>query len=137
MSYQILPHTADMGFRVRGSMAADLVEAAGSALADIILDTSAAQSKEEVRIEARGAGFHDVLVNWLNEVLFLIDARRLVLRRFHVELASDSEIRATAQAEPRDDRRHPPRLVVKAVTYHQLEVRETEGSWQADIYLDV
>ena len=70
-------------------------------------------------------------------MLFQIDARGLALREFHVDVAGEREILATAIGEPRDDARHPPRLVVKAVTYHQLDVRQTEDGWQAEIYLDI
>lgn len=137
MRYEILPHTADMGFRAYGSTLAELVETAGAALAGMILDTSRVKARQTVRIEVRGAGFPETLVNWLNEVLYQVDARGLALSDFRVAVVSDDEIQATAGAEPRDHLRHPPRLVVKAVTYHQLDVRETGDGWQADIYLDI
>lgn len=137
MKYEILPHTADMGFRAYGSTLAGLVESAGEALAGIILDTSCVKARETVHIDARGAGFPETLVNWLNEVLYQMDARRLALCDFRVAVANPEEIQATAGAEPRDDLRHPPSLVVKAVTYHQLDVRETGDGWQADIFLDI
>jgi SHS2 domain-containing protein len=39
--------------------------------------------------------------------------------------------------EPRDAARHRARLIVKAVTYHQLKIERRGGVWAAEVYLDI
>ena len=47
------------------------------------------------------------------------------------------EIVATAHGEKFDQARHHARTYIKAVTYHQLSVKQTESGWQATVYIDV
>ena len=56
---------------------------------------------------------------------------------FQVKSLSPERIEAAAWGEPRDAARHPARVIVKAVTYHQLRVAETPEGWVAEVYLDI
>ena len=47
------------------------------------------------------------------------------------------EIRGVARGEKFTKRRHRARTYIKAVTYHQLAVRQTSAGWSATVYLDV
>jgi SHS2 domain-containing protein len=62
---------------------------------------------------------------------------RLTVAGVVVLEAMERGARAALLGEPRDDVRHAPRLVVKAVTFHQLHVWESGGVWQADVFLDI
>jgi SHS2 domain-containing protein len=46
-------------------------------------------------------------------------------------------IRATAWGERRDVEHHRSKLIVKAVTWHQLKIARTESGWMAEVYLDI
>jgi SHS2 domain-containing protein len=135
--FEILEHTADIGFRARGITPADLFASAALALESIAIRAGHVEEREVYRLEASGAGYESLLVNFLSEVLYYLDGKRIVFRRFEFEHISPNEVRARGHGEPRDANRQPSRLVVKGVTYHQLEVREEEGSWVAVVFLDV
>jgi SHS2 domain-containing protein len=76
-------------------------------------------------------------VNWLNEIVFYLDGKRVALARVHVETLTPTAVTGHAWGEPRDPQRHPARLVVKAATYHQLSIGVHDGYWRAEVYLDV
>ena len=88
-------------------------------------------------IAASGDDGESLLVNWLSEVLFYLDGRRVVMRRFRVEQLTSRQVIGQAWGEPRDPLRHHPKLIVKGVTYHQLKVSRTEKGWCAEVYLDI
>jgi SHS2 domain-containing protein len=73
----------------------------------------------------------------LNEVLYHVDGRRMALGAFDVARVDETYVECVARGEPCDRNRHPLRLVVKAVTYHQLKVARTDGGWVAEVYLDI
>lgn len=131
--FEILEHTADTGFRAWGATLEELFANSATALIHAALDASSAEPVEPFPIAAPGADLAEQLVNWLNEVLYWLDARRVVFARFDVS----SPGKAVGWGEPRDDRRHPPRLVVKAVTFHQLRIEQTTEGWVADVFLDI
>ncbi|MGE5568974.1 MAG: archease [Rhodospirillales bacterium] len=135
--YEILDHTADIGFRARGSTAAELFEQAAEALVSIAMEIDDVSPQQTYALEAAGSDMESLLVNWLSEVLFWIDGRHIAMRRFEVsELASD-RVAARAFGEPRNPERHRAKLVVKGVTYHQLRIWEDENGWWAEVYLDI
>jgi SHS2 domain-containing protein len=49
----------------------------------------------------------------------------------------ETAIQAVGLGEPRDPLRHRARLIVKAVTYHQLKIERRGGMWVAEVYLDI
>jgi SHS2 domain-containing protein len=138
VSFELLDHPADVGFRAHAATLPQLFAECASALVSIILDPANVEPAQRFRLTAEGSEYESLLVNWLNEVLYYTDARRLALGRFDISLLSDTAVECVAHGEPRDPLTHPARLIVKAVTYHQLRVtQETSGAWSADVYVDV
>jgi SHS2 domain-containing protein len=137
MSFDLLEHPADIGFRVRGATLEELFANGAHALLSIILDPSDIRPIQSISISATGADRESLLVNWLNEVLYHVDGRRMALGAFDVARVDETYVECVARGEPCDRNRHPLRLVVKAVTYHQLKVAQTDGGWVAEVYLDI
>ncbi len=135
--FEILEHTADTGFLARGATLEELFEHAALALIQTALDPARAAAYAPRQLTASGETREDLLVNWLNEVLYLLDAGRFVPARFENLWFDGDSVFAQVLGERRDDASHPPRIVVKAVTYHQLRVREHNGQWEAEVYLDI
>lgn len=136
-SFEILEHTADTGFRITAPTFEQLLSASAAGLASIVLDCGAARPLESLEISARGEDIESLTVNFLNEVLYALDARRFALSLAAVTASGPHGVSAALLGEPRDDARHPPRLVVKAVTYHQLVVIQSGPGWLAEVYLDI
>jgi SHS2 domain-containing protein len=136
-SFEILEHTADIGIRATAPTLEDLFAAAAMALQTIAIECAAARPGTLYPMAASGEDLESLLVNWLNEVVYFIDGRRVVLSRFDVKSVTDTEVIAEAWGEPQDPARHPMQLVVKAATYHQLKIARQEAGWTADVYLDI
>jgi SHS2 domain-containing protein len=135
--FEILEHTADTGFRARGASIEELFEQAAAALVAIAIDSSQTRGLECCEIAVRGSDLEELLVNWLNEVLWLLDGRRFAPAALNVLELHDGGLRAAVTGEPRDDARHPPRIVVKAATFHQLRLANDDGGWVAEVFLDI
>ena len=136
-TFEILEHTADIGFQAWGESTAELFANAGMALQSIAVDMSAVEQKIVYPIAAAGDDYESLLVNWLNEVLYYLDGQRVVIGRFQIDQISPERVSGKGWGEPRDPERHAPRLVVKGVTYHQLSIKEVEGRWSAQVFLDI
>ena len=130
--FEILEHTADVGFRAWGATAAELFENAGVALMSFT-DRGAAERVERV-VELDAEDYESLMVAWLNEVLFLFDAGQLDPAAFYVDEIAPPRLRAHLRGEAR---RGQWKLMVKAVTYHQIEVAQRNERWEATVYLDV
>ncbi len=135
--FEILEHTADIGFRARGRTLAELFETAAAAMQSIALETERVEPRREYPLAATGGDYESLLVNWLSEVLYWIDGEQAAFHHFRVDEITPERVSGAGLGEPRDPRRHPARLIVKAVTYHQLRVAQTPEGWEAEVYLDI
>lgn len=130
--YQELDHTADWSFRAFGRDLAELFANAAYALFALegALDAQSTLTRE---IRAEGIDREALLVNWLSELLFLQETRYETYQRFDITKLTDTELEATvwgAQAQPATK-------FIKAVTYHDLKIEQTEKGWQATVVVDV
>lgn len=135
--FEILEHTADIGFRVRAATSAGLFERAAEALAALAFELEEVGETVSCELSAAGADYESLLVNWLSEALFIMEARRLLLRRFQVSEISPQRVAGRGRGEPWNPARHRAKLVVKGVTYHQLLVEQRPEGWFAQVILDI
>ena len=135
--FEILEHTADIGVRARGPSLAALFENAAAGLLDVAFDAGAVTARENRPLLAEAADRESLLLNWLQEVVWLVDGEGWLPRHVEVHQISETRVTGVARGEPRDPARHAFRVIVKAVTYHLLSVREQQGAWVAEVYLDI
>jgi SHS2 domain-containing protein len=135
--FEILEHPADIGFRAFGGTLEELFATAAAALVSITCEIEDVAPRIEYALSATGTDCESLLVNWLSEVLYRFDGKRIALRKFRVTHLAPNSIRAAAWGEPRDGERHRPKLIVKAVTWHQLRIGRSDGGWMAEVYLDI
>jgi len=135
--YQLIEHTADVGFRVTAPNLTDLLEESARALfALIVLNSHQIQPKTELQIKVLGDRADDLLLDWLSELLYVFDSQRIVFCRFNVHVAADG-VSGQAWGEPLDPSRHQLGHEVKAITYHDLTVRRMDDRWEAKVIVDV
>ena len=135
--FEILDHTADIGLIVYGENLRVLFENAGEAFFHIITDLRKVRRRVEKRIDIKGESLDRLMVDWLSELLYLHDVESLLFKGFKVECVGEDGLRAIVKGEPFQEGVHVIKTEVKAVTYHQIEVRQENGHWRAQIILDL
>jgi SHS2 domain-containing protein len=135
--FELLDHPADIGFRVRAATREELFANAAFALLSVCGDPLAAEAREQYPMAVESGDLEGLMVDWLNEVLYFYDGRRIAFREVRVGRLEDSRIEAIGHGEPRDPERHRSKLIVKAVTWHQLRVAPEAGGWVAEVYVDI
>lgn len=136
-SFRVLEHMADIGFEAFGASREELFGNAARALISLVVDLDTVRPSRELAVKAEGSAWPDLLVNWLSEILYLHDAEGWLFRDFTVQELGEKVITATARGEKFDRARHRVKMLVKAVTYHQLDLNETPQGWRAQVYVDV
>ena len=135
--FEILDHTADIGLIVYGEDLKTLFENAGEAFFHIITDLKKVRQKEERKIELKGESLERLMVDWLNELLYLHDVESLLFKGFKVEVVGEGGLRARVKGEPFQEGAHVIKTGVKAVTHHQIQVKREDGGWRAQVILDL
>jgi SHS2 domain-containing protein len=141
--FELLEHTADIGIRARGASLEEVFEHATEGLAEVLgalrpggSPGGSGWSGEAVAVEVSAGDPGGLLVDWLNEVLWLREVRQAVVRGVRVERVGDGT--ASGEVVLGADGPEPDGTLVKAVTYHRLRVEpDPGGGWLAEVYLDV
>ena len=143
MPYRYLEEigTADIAFEATGCDLAELFSDAADATTNVMIDNiESIQPRETRQIELSNDEIDMLLFDLLQELIFLKDAERLLLRIREMQIAERDEnyfLKATVEGEPLDAERHHQRADVKAVTLHGFSVEPTQGGWKARVLLDI
>jgi SHS2 domain-containing protein len=135
--YRIIEHTADTGFEVRGTTKENVFEAAALAFFHIMWRIGNPMDNSPETIEVTGCDMKELLVNFLEEFLYLYDAKGFVCSQLKVETVTDTKVCAKAWLQQFNDARDQELRGVKAVTYHQLYIGEKDHKWLAKVFLDI
>ena len=143
MPYQYLEEfgTADIAFEATGRDLAELFRDAADATTNVMIDNiEAIQPRETRRIDLSNDKLDMLLFDLLQELIFLKDAERLLLRMRQLEIEEKDKklfLHGIAEGEPLDPERHHQRADVKAVTLHNFSVEQTQSGWKARGLLDI
>ncbi len=133
-SSELLEHTAEVKLRVRAPSFGELAAEAGRAVARIELGREPPPPNGVYReLDIRSPDRAALLVDWLNELVFLAETERWVATAFEVHSATETVLQARVRGVPVDEA--PARI--KAATFHGLEVRAVPGGLEAEIVFDV
>ena len=135
--FRVLEHTADIGFEAFGVTCEEVFANAARALVHLMVDLDAIAPQESMSLRADASDMPSLLVNWLSEILYLFDAEGWLFHEFKFHELTRCSLAALARGEKFDRGRHQIKLLVKAVTYHQLDLRETAEGWRARVYVDI
>jgi len=143
MPYRYLEEigTADIAFEATGRDLPELFSDAADATTNVMIDNiEAIQARETRQIKVSNDKLDMLLFDFLQELIFLKDAERLLLRIREVQIDHRDKmylVKATAEGETLDPERHHQRADVKAVTLHNFVVEQTDGGWKARVLLDI
>ncbi len=135
--FEVLEHTADVGLRVYGRSLPELFANAGLGLMALAVEEQAIQPKERLSLAASGADAEEMLVNWLSEILYFVDAEGWLFCRFSIHRMEDNALQGEGYGERRDPASRSRAVAVKAVTYHQISVSRSGDGWEAVVYFDI
>ena len=135
--HELFEHTADVGVHAWGDSREQVFEQAGLAVMALICDPATVERREQIAVELEQPTDELLLAAWLNELIFLCEARRYVFAGFSVEQAGGGRLRAGALGERVDTTRHRVHPGVKAATLHELTLAPSEHGWEGRVILDV
>ena len=136
-AYEVLEHTADVGLRVYARSLPELFANAGLGLMALAIEPQRFNEKERIPLSVTGSDIEQLLVNWLSEILYYMDTEGWAFTGFAITECSATAITAAGWGERRHPAERSHAVAVKAVTYHQLSVRETADGFEATVYFDI
>lgn len=136
--FEILEHTADVGIRAEAVDLSGVFEQATLGLLDIVGTWAGGQPPaEQVDLAIEAADVGALLVDWLGEVLYVVDSRDAVVASLELDEVTQHRAAGRLGIAPRDESAYEGGTQVKAITYHRLAVEQGSDGWSATVYVDV
>lgn len=136
-AFETFDHTADAGIVAYGVNMRQLFTNAAMGLFNLVADTSSIEHKLERQVEIQDSDSENLLVAWLNELIYLFDAEQLLFSDFEIESLSGNCLKATCFGEKFDPAKHRLKTGVKAATYHMLKITTDSNGYRTRIIFDI
>jgi SHS2 domain-containing protein len=132
-SHHWIEHTAELQLELHAVSQAGVFQQAVQALRELLEDEdrtpgSAAERSVEVEASDRAA----LLAEWLAELVLLAETEGLVPESVRNLVVGEDSVTGVVRG-----RLSEPRHLIKAVTYHDLELRRDRDGWRGNVVLDV
>lgn len=135
--YEVFEHTADVGLHAYGSTLGELFIHAAEGMESLMVPPEQVRVQVSRDIAVDGHDSVSLLIAWLNELIFLFDTEYLIFREFNIDEFTETHLKGRASGEPYDAQRHDFSSAIKAVTWHEATVEQTENGYKARIIFDI
>jgi SHS2 domain-containing protein len=137
--FEFLEHTADIAVSLQAKDERELFELGAVVLYSILADpiVTVEQAAESIAIEIQAANLEDLFHDWLAEVLFYFQTRKVVFERFCFEMLTANHLKTFAEGKKINTNKTDVKIEIKAVTYHRLEVEKTPEGLTATVIFDI
>ena len=122
-NYEYFDVTADIGFKAYGENLNEAFENASLAIFNIISDTKDISPLTEITFEITSEDEVSLLYDYLEELLFYHETEFMLFSEFHVKIDDNLNLKAKIKGETIDWDKHDRKTEIKAITYHQMQVK--------------
>ncbi len=134
---QIFDHTADTGIKCWAGDLESVFEKMAKALTSLMTDPNNISIKKEREIKVSASDIQSLLVEWLNEIIYLLETEGFLFKDFKIIEVDAYKLRATGFGEKFFEEKHVIEQEIKACTFHLLELKETADGWFGQVVLDI
>jgi SHS2 domain-containing protein len=131
-------HTADTGIEVRApTLSGCFARAAAGMFACFTAPRGRDSPHGAVEVDLAADGLEELMVAWLEELLYHSEVKGLAFHEFSVAAVSEMHMHGSARGVRFGRNAETTGPAVKAVTRHGLEVVHRDGYWRARVIFDV
>jgi SHS2 domain-containing protein len=134
MKYEFLPHTADIKFKAYGENLQETFENVILAFSEFVAKGEKIKPKKGKIINVSGDDKENLLYNFLEELIYLMDAENFVVAKGDVFFRGNN-LRAELFGD--DAKNYKELDYAKAATYAEIEVKEEKGKCVVQAVIDV
>jgi len=132
--FEEIEHTADVALRVRGRDLKELLQNAALGMAQLMCEeTALSDDCAEHPVEIRADDAEGLLVEWLSELVFLVEVKSFIFQQVEIQTISESYFKAKVYGKIAQKLK----VHIKAVTYHNLKITKTENGLEAVVVFDI
>ncbi len=125
--FEVLNHTADVGIIAYGSDMKEAFANIAKGMFSLITELTVIEETEYRDIELSSSDQESLLVEWLNELIYLFDVENIIFNKFDITQLGNTNLKARIFGDKVDSSRHELKVGIKAATYHMLRIDKSDG----------
>ena len=136
-AFEVIDHTADIGIIAYGKDIQQLFNNAALGMFSLILEHGDLVEDSEYDIRLSSVDKENLLVEWLNELLFIFETEHLVFKRSIFDLLNETQLIARCFGTKVNPKKQAIKREIKAATYHMLSINHLLDGYKAQIIFDI
>lgn len=133
--YELLEHTADIKFKAKGKTLEELFLSCGKALLEVINSEEKILEKKEKKFEVTGHDNEELLLNFLEEFLYILDADNFLATKIIDLRINNKKLSCIVLGD--NSTKYKSSNHVKAITYSGMKIKKTSKGFECSVVLDV
>jgi len=131
--FELIDHPSDLGILVHRGNYKETFENAAYGMFSSMAELSDIKAGESFEINVKGDDREELFINWLNELIFIWDSKKVLLKDFQIRSLTDKTLKAHVAGEKIQADLHELHRPIKAATYNQLELNEKRAKVIFDV----
>ena len=140
-TYKFIDHTADIAAEVSAENYNDLFIVSAQAWKESVAEDFLPDNPEEKIIEISDRSLEELLVHFLSELNYFLLVKSWIFSGVKNISVEQKETQFTAKikilGEPVDENKHELKIEIKAVTFHQMNIKYGDGKYKTRIVFDI
>ena len=132
-----IEHTADIGVRAYGKTTQELFNNAAAGLICLLFGNNPPDALSEITAEIKGGDSEELLVNFLEEILYQMNVNRFASSEAAVVHLEDNYLTMRLKGEPLNASKHSIHYDIKGVTFHLLEFEKRDDMLTVQVIFDI
>lgn len=138
--FELFEHKADTGVRGIGSTLGKAFEECAKAMFSVMVELKEVKARKEIKVNVKAGNEKELLVEWLNELLYESSVKEMVFSEFKVKIEKSErgvKLKGKALGEKINLKKHHFNTEVKGASYSGLKVDEKNGKFLVQCIVDV
>lgn len=139
--YNFLDHTADIAVDIKADTLDELFMASAYSWRDYISDDNNSFSSEKHLLDLSENNLEVLLVSFLSELNFLYQSKSWMMDKVNSLIITEKNdswnLNAEILGQSSNRREMNLKTEIKAITYHQMEIKEQQGRFSTRIVFDI
>lgn len=136
-AFEIIDHTADIGIVSYGVDIKQVFSNAALGLFSLIIEPGSVKENMQREIKISSQDRESLLVEWLNELIYIFDVEHIVFERFEFDALNNRELKARCFGDKINPKQQTIKREVKAATYHMLAINKENNGYKAQVIFDI
>ncbi|MBW9221380.1 archease [Methanothermococcus sp. SCGC AD-155-M21] len=138
--YKYFETMADIGIIVKEDSLEKAFEESARALSNLMVHIHSIDKKIKRKIVVRSEDLYGLLYDFLTNLLIIRDSEGIIFSDYNVKIYNNNGeyiLECIAYGEELNREKHNPKMEIKAITYHKMEIKEENGKHIIKYIVDI